>query len=120
MHRDWHPQRGASVQRVLCTSKRAGFTVQRALCTSKGEGLTVQKASPFPWDPQKLATNSLKFQVTKNGPKVDKEPAWQDFLIWTKFSTHFNNRVRIDELGADFGGEVPRAEGGRGAILVIF
>ena len=25
-------------------------------------------------------------------------------------------RVRIDELGADFGGEVPRAEGGRGEV----
>ena len=62
-------------------------------------------------DPQKLATNSLKFQVTKNGPKVLGDTAWQDFSTPAKFSTHFNNRVRIDELGADFGGEVPRAEG---------
>ena len=46
------PQRGADVQRVLCTSKSAGLSVQIALCTPKAEGLTVQKAYPFPWEPQ--------------------------------------------------------------------
>ena len=59
-----------TVQRALCTSGIAGSTVQRALCTSKGEGLTVQKVSPFPWDPQKLATNSLKFQWAPRGVGV--------------------------------------------------
>jgi len=74
MYRDWHPQRGASVQRVLCTSKRAGFTVKRALCTSRGEGLTVQKASPFPWDPPKFGTKSLKFKIRNNWSQSGSEP----------------------------------------------
>ena len=82
--------------------------MQRPLCTSKGEGLTVQKASPFPWVPQKLATNSLKFQLA---PKFTGVSAPQDFWIWSKFSTHFTHRVRMDELGSYFGGEVPRRRG---------
>jgi len=55
--------------------------MQRALCMSKGEGLTVQKASPFPQDPQKLATNSLKFKILKNGPKVGLDPPVAGFFI---------------------------------------
>jgi hypothetical protein len=48
---------------------------------SKGEGLTVQKASQFPQDPQKLATNSLKFKILKNAPKVGLDLPVAGFFI---------------------------------------
>ena len=66
MYRDWHPQRGASVQRVLCTSKRAGFTVKRALCTSRGEGLTVQKG----------CTSILKMGPNRSMEPKGTQSAW--------------------------------------------
>ena len=107
------PQRGADVRKAPCTSKRAGFTVQRALCTSKGEGLTVQKVPPKPQDPQKLATNSLKFQGREKAAKVGRNLAPQDFSSPAQFSIHFNKRIRMGKLGANFGGEV-QGGGGRG------
>ena len=42
---------------------------------------------------------------------MHSKPAWQDFGSGGQFRHQFTYRVRIDELGADFGGEVPRAEG---------
>ena len=64
-------------------------------------------------DLQKLGTNSLKSKRDKNSSKVHPKtpPPLQDFSIGAKFSTHFTYRVRIDEMGANFGGEVPRVEG---------
>ena len=58
-------------------------------------------------EPQKLGTNSLKFQLT---PKW-AGPAWQDFCTWARFGTHFIYRVRIGKLDPNFGGEGPRVEG---------
>jgi len=41
-------------------------------------------------------------------------PAPEDFCTWARFGTHFIYSVRIRKLDPNFGGEVPRAEGGKG------
>ena len=50
-------------------------------------------------------------KVAERDPKCTGAPAVQDFGCVGQFGNHFIYRVRIDELGPRFGGEVPRAEG---------
>ena len=47
---------------------------------------------------------------------VGLDPAPQDFCTWARFGIHFIYRVRIGKLDPNFGGEGPRAEGGRGEV----
>ena len=67
-------------------------------------------------EPQKLGTNSLKFQWSEKGTQSGPDPASQDFCTWARFGTHFIYRVRIGKLDPNFGGKAPRAGGGRGEV----
>ena len=39
----WPPWGALTVQKAVCTSRKAGLTVQKALCTSRKAGQTVQR-----------------------------------------------------------------------------
>ena len=89
MYRDWRPGKSQTCRR-LCV--RLGDSLHRAESPLHvwGKGHPVQKATPVPQERPNLGTNSFKFQ----------------------WAPKFTNAPR--GMCVCFGGEGPRAEGGRG------
>ena len=60
-----------------------------------------------------LGTNPLKFQIDA---KVDGTPRGRIWSPWVKIWSQYTYSLRMNILGPRFGGEGPRAEGGRGKV----